>query len=422
MTVYKRKESSVWQCEFRLLGTHVRESTGCSNKIDAQAWEVKRREGIKRDASYSALGLHDVTLGTVAEQWLAESATQHRNHTNNVYRVRKLFGDSTRRINGVWTVVEGTRPGLSRAMPVRELRQDHLARLKTARIAEGNAPATWNRELSLIQSLIGFAESRGAVLPERPIRWTFGRNKAASLKMAEGGGKLRWLTLPEEAKLLNALATTAENRDFDQAATDSHDLTMFLLDTGARHSEVARVPWSAIDLQAGTINLYRSKTQNESTLTLPRRTLVMLRARREAMRDFQCDFVFPALRGRVWSGENKPRGHATQAIQRHIEACGLNSDPTLDRVTPHTFRDTFASRLVQAGVTLLKVSKLLGHSSVVMTQKYAHLSPDEAGAEAAAILNRLHGDEGAKDEAPEPHADPAPAPRRVTGWTPRLVA
>ncbi|MFY2947258.1 tyrosine-type recombinase/integrase [Achromobacter ruhlandii] len=38
-------------------------------------------------------------------------------------------------------------------------------------------------------------------------------------------------------------------------------------------------------------------------------------------------------------------------------------------MTPHTFRDTYAARLVQAGVSILKVSKLLGHSNVLMTQK-----------------------------------------------------
>ena len=43
--------------------------------------------------------------------------------------------------------------------------------------------------------------------------------------------------------------------------------------------------------------------------------------------------------------------------------------------TRHAFRDTFASRLVQRGMSLFKTQKLLGHSRSTMTQKYAKLAP-----------------------------------------------
>lgn len=41
---------------------------------------------------------------------------------------------------------------------------------------------------------------------------------------------------------------------------------------------------------------------------------------------------------------------------------------------PHALRHTFASRMLQAGVSLAKVSKLLGHASIAMTARYAHLA------------------------------------------------
>lgn len=108
------------------------------------------------------------------------------------------------------------------------------------------------------------------------------------------------------------------------------------------------------------------------------------------MKEHGYSFVFPKIKGRAWAGLDAARGHATDAIQKHIEKCGLNSDPSADKVTPHTFRDTFAARLVQGGVSLVKVSHLLGHASVLMTQKYAHLCPEAAGAEAVAVLDTLH--------------------------------
>lgn len=49
----------------------------------------------------------------------------------------------------------------------------------------------------------------------------------------------------------------------------------------------------------------------------------------------------------------------------------------LEDVRLHDLRHTFASRLVQRGVTLLAVSQLLGRKSVKMTTRYAHLAPSD---------------------------------------------
>jgi len=56
--------------------------------------------------------------------------------------------------------------------------------------------------------------------------------------------------------------------------------------------------------------------------------------------------------------------------------------------TLHTFRHTFASHLVMQGVSLAVVQKLLGHSTIAMTMKYAHLAPDHL-AEEIMILDEV---------------------------------
>ena len=53
-------------------------------------------------------------------------------------------------------------------------------------------------------------------------------------------------------------------------------------------------------------------------------------------------------------------------------------------------RHTFASRLATAGVPLYDISKMLGHSTITMTQRYAHLCPNQSFKNAIAVLNQLH--------------------------------
>jgi site-specific recombinase XerD len=57
-------------------------------------------------------------------------------------------------------------------------------------------------------------------------------------------------------------------------------------------------------------------------------------------------------------------------------------------VTVHTLRHSFASRLIQAGVSIYKLQKLLGHASITQTERYAHLQPSSLDRELVALENR----------------------------------
>ncbi len=164
---------------------------------------------------------------------------------------------------------------------------------------------------------------------------------------------------------------------------------MFLLDTGARYSEVAEVGWTSIDtINWKTINIYRNKVGNEGTLVMTDRLRDILQ-RRYA----ECGtspYVFPSR-----DDLNEARGYATKGIRAAIARAGLNTDALVKRYgkfTPHSLRHTFASRLVQNGVSLYAVSKLLGHSNTTVTERYAFLAPSHVAEQAADILNQLKED------------------------------
>ena len=67
------------------------------------------------------------------------------------------------------------------------------------------------------------------------------------------------------------------------------------------------------------------------------------------------------------------RSRARKVIERAIAQAGIRR-----RITPHGLRNTYAFRLAKAGVPLLVISKLLGHASVLTTQRYIeHLTMSE---------------------------------------------
>jgi hypothetical protein len=205
MGVYKRPDSDVWWYEFELNKKRYRGTTRTTNKRAAEAFLLDRRREAAEDQQQERLGIKRATLYEIALKWLEASETTHADHKNNLSRVRKLFGDELVQKGREWVLVEGNRPGLPKTLMVHEITQETLVMLKAARLKEGNSAATINREISLVQSLMGYAQSLSIVMPTKPIIWSERRNRAASLKMKESKGKLRWLTLEEEARLLREL-------------------------------------------------------------------------------------------------------------------------------------------------------------------------------------------------------------------------
>ena len=158
---------------------------------------------------------------------------------------------------------------------------------------------------------------------------------------------------------------------------DNQDLVVILLDTGARLNEVQRLEWKQVDLEKRQIHLWRPKVKNESVLFMTDRVYHIFRRRYDERRSDE--WVFMDESG------SKPRHNHKRSMRKAFDRAGLE-DCSL-----HTLRHTFASRLVQAGVSLYKVSQLLGHTEIRTTQIYAHLSPENAASEAVSVLNQLNG-------------------------------
>ena len=233
----------------------------------------------------------------------------------------------------------------------------HCDRITRDMTEAGKSPATIKYALALISQVWNFGRDRGIVVGDSPTR----KIKKPRLD----NSRVRFFSEQEATDLLAALS---------KRSLEVRDMAMLGLYCGARAGEIFSLRWGDVDFDAGTIYLRKTKATKARHLYLVPEIKEMLIARFENQR--RDDLVFPATTG----GEIQ---RISKTFNRTVDDLGFN-DGVIDgrqKVIFHTTRHTFASWLVQRSVPLYTVAKLMGHSDIRMTQRYAHLAPDnEKGA------------------------------------------
>lgn len=157
------------------------------------------------------------------------------------------------------------------------------------------------------------------------------------------------------------------------AARDDHDRTLlhFALKTGARAGELLSAQWDDVDWKAPQLRFRRSRTRGEtgSTKSKRHRSVPLSPQLLDELRSLQSE-----SRGRslIFAGpDGKPLriGQLHECLWRTLKRAGLR------KIRWHDLRHSYASNLAAAGVPILQVQQWLGHSSIQMTMRYAHLAP-----------------------------------------------
>ena len=250
---------------------------------------------------------------------------------------------------------------------------------------EGLSPATRNRRISTIHTAMTHAQRRGEIdaLPQFP-HW------------AENNVKERYLSPEEEAAL--AASMDARTPAVDEKGQYMRRLVPFLLDTG---------------LRAGELLLTRTQDLGDriwlphgSTKSGRGRSVPLTPRARECLTAMLASPVHRELQDLYWKDKAIPSQRLGRRFKLEVARAGIEG------VTLHTLRHTCASRLVQAGVSLYAVKEWLGHSTIQMTERYAHLAPSslDAAAEALAAANVSHLQSTVPEEQPIPEPIGTTAP------------
>ncbi|MBG7619019.1 site-specific integrase [Herbaspirillum sp. AP02] len=379
MSLHKPKNSSRWHYQFQVNGKRYTGTTGTANKT--KALQVEREVRNKVHGQVFLGEAETITLEDALQKYVdaRRSASYYKGMQGVARKIcgYKLHPKTQQKIACY---------GLPGTNDLHEIQTRDIERLVHARKSERLSAATIKHEIALIRSTIN-----------EMARLGYRVNKDINYPMLKTNSRLRYLDSDEESALLCALdvntlrsgikRSEAWSGEMQRNLQDNYDLVIFLLDTGCRYSEAANIPWSAINMEEGTIGLYRSKVGNEDVLYMSNRLRSVMERRLKVRLDGS-RFVFENRNG-------KARGYAVQAIRKAIDRAGLNRPDIIlekgGKVTIHTLRHSFASKMVKNGVSLFQVSVLLGHSDSKMTQRYAHLAPNDASRLAVKVLDGLQG-------------------------------
>jgi integrase len=202
--------------------------------------------------------------------------------------------------------------------------------------------ASINRPLSLLRHLLRIAYEEWELLPSVP-----------KIKLErEPQGRLRWLEPDEEARLLASCAKSANPALLP--------IVTIALETGLRKSELLNLTWERVDMSRCVIRL-------ETTKSGKRREVPMRQAVYNILAALPGEHT-----GRVW-----PPGDIRTAFENAVAAANV------ENFTLHCCRHHFASWFVMRGGNIVALQDILGHASLTMTRRYAHLAPDHLRGEMA---------------------------------------
>jgi integrase len=226
----------------------------------------------------------------------------------------------------------------------RQKKQPPNKKLKKHKRATTNKtikPATVNRDLACLRAMINYF-IRKDVLVKNPV------SRVKFFK--EENEQMRVVSADEERLYLMACSQPLQ------------DVATIMVETGMRPEEVCRMERRNVYLDKGYIfNPYGKTKAARRKLPLSQKAAAVLRRRLEKL---DGEFVFPSTRG----GENpsKPIVKLNNAHHGAIKRAGVETFRLYD------LRHTFATRAAEAGVDIMTLAALLGHSRVQMVMRYAH--------------------------------------------------
>ena len=237
-------------------------------------------------------------------------------------------------------------------LPFKNISQIQVEKIKQAMQKKKRSPRSIEYVMATFRQVWNLSRESGLTVVDSP-------SKKVKIHKPDNDRR-RYLTEEEAESLLDALK---------EKSLQVYEISLVSLDTGGRFSEIARLTWGAVDTEKGILAYSDTKMAGGTKSRVVPMTARVRDLFESMERGGKQDLVFPDKKGRV----QEKISHSFYRVVNDLKLNEGITDPR-DKVVFHTFRHSYASRLVQSGVDLYPVQRLMGHSVSKMTERYSHLS------------------------------------------------
>ncbi len=326
------KKGTTYRALVRLKGSRNL-SKSFRRKTDAKSWAKRTEAAVLEGRHLPSSESYRRTVGELAERFIAEIIPQ------------RAPGDRrnlTRQLQ--WWV--------ERLKPETRLSEVSAARLVEIRdrLARGDSisgkpasPSTVKRYLALLSRVFSVAVKEWFWMEHNPCQRV--------TRPKEPRGRVRFLDEEERQRLLEACQASYEPR--------LYPLVFLAISTGGRQAELMSLRWPDVDLKSGLAVFHQTKNGERRSVPVTGPVLELLREM-SRVRRLDTDLIFVNSRGRA----RYPR----EAWDEAREAAELRDFKF------HDLRHTAASYLAMSGATLNDIAEVLGHKTLAMVKRYAHLT------------------------------------------------
>jgi len=324
--LYKRstKPGAVWWCKFTIRKRQVRVSCGTASKALAEEFERRLRDQIWKEQE---LGEFIYTWEDAKKRWLAEKA-----HKRSILRDKQAF-------EAFAGLLEGHAIADIDVHKMSDLRQS-LLEGRDVYPPRPREPGTVNRILAVVRGVLNASVRWG---------WLQYAPKVAALHVEKP--EPRWIT-PEQFEQL-----------FRELPPHAKQITRFAVAVGARASNVFRLRWEDVDLEAKVFRVSAAEFKGRRAVgfPLPPDAIEVLQQQRGA----HAEYVFT--------------DHLGRAPVRSLKTCWAKACKRADLpgLRLHDLRHTFAAWHKLAGTPTEALKALGGWSDSRMVERYGHISPQD---------------------------------------------
>ena len=238
---------------------------------------------------------------------------------------------------------------------VQEITPDYLRRYLLL-LAETHNPGGVHAAFRTLRAFFRWLDFEEVMPPE----WKNPMSKVKAPKVPQE--LLEPVSLTDAAKLIES-CKQGDNAERDKA------IFLFLLDTGARASELRNVNLEDVDLGAGAVIIRQGKGRKPRTVFIGRKTRRALRAYLRTRRDNA-----PALFVTIF-GDRLTYTGLREILRRRAKDAGLTKKPTL-----HSFRRAFALNMLRNGADIFTLQRLMGHSDLTVLRRYLNQTDQDTQA------------------------------------------